>query len=178
LKDSFRRRGAVPGAEQGCDFLRGNARGILRQEALLRDDIEAREQAEAIVGNERHDVALALDRPELKGEGGQQGLQSRDHTGARQLGAFGQCLRIETNEVGDGHEQAANARPKLARGKRKFARIGDSTHLDMPEAPKCFQRRTALGAGSLDNPFNHRRVYGLVVPYCAETVNVKTVRGP
>src|SRR5215471_236980 len=66
---------AVPGTEQGCNFLRSNARGILRQEALLRNDVEATEQAEAIIGNERHDVALALDRPELEREGGQQGLQ-------------------------------------------------------------------------------------------------------
>ena len=59
-------------------------------------------------------------------EGGQQALQGRNHTRARQLGAFSQCLRIETNEVGDEQKQAANARRKLARGKRKLARIGDS----------------------------------------------------
>lgn len=63
---------------------------------------------------------------QLEREGGQEGLQGRDHMRARQLGAFGQCLRIDANEVGDEQEQAPNARRKLARGKRKLARIGDS----------------------------------------------------
>src|SRR5262249_24821991 len=64
--------------------------------------------------------------PELEREGRQQGLLGRDHTRARQLGAFGQCLRIEAYEVGDEQEQAPNARRKLARVKRKCARIGNT----------------------------------------------------
>src|SRR5271165_6993391 len=60
----------VPAGEQARDLLRGDARGIFRQEALLRHDIEAAEQGEPLVGDQRHDVALAFDRPQLERQRG------------------------------------------------------------------------------------------------------------
>ena len=53
----------VPKSEQAGDLLRGDARGIFRQEALLGHGVEPAEQREPFVGHERHDVALAFDRP-------------------------------------------------------------------------------------------------------------------
>ena len=53
----------VPQPEQARDLLRGDARGILRQEALLGHGIEPAEQRQPLVGRQRHDVALAFDRP-------------------------------------------------------------------------------------------------------------------
>ena len=44
-------------------------RGILGEVALLGDGIEPGEQRQALVGHQRHDVALALDGPELEGQG-------------------------------------------------------------------------------------------------------------
>ena len=38
----------VPGGEQARDLLRGDARGVLRQEALLRHGVEAAEQGQAL----------------------------------------------------------------------------------------------------------------------------------
>jgi hypothetical protein len=53
----------VPHVEQAGDLLRGDARGIFRQEALLGHGVEAAEQRQPFIGHQRHDVALALDRP-------------------------------------------------------------------------------------------------------------------
>src|SRR5262249_58201569 len=79
-----------------------------------------------IVGDECHDVALALDRPELERERCEQSLQGRDPLRARQLGALDQRPGIEANEIGNEQEQAPNAGRKLAWGKRKLAHVGDS----------------------------------------------------
>ena len=69
----------VPDSEQTRDLLRGDARGIFRQEALLRHGIEAAEQGEPLVGDERHDVALAFDRPQLERQRGAQRMPGGDH---------------------------------------------------------------------------------------------------
>ena len=51
----------VPSGQQARDLFGGDARGIFRQEALLGHDVEATEQGKALIGNERHNVALAFD---------------------------------------------------------------------------------------------------------------------
>src|ERR1700687_621399 len=53
----------VPLGEQAGDLRWGDPRGIFRQEALLGHGIEPTEQREAFISHERHDVALAFDRP-------------------------------------------------------------------------------------------------------------------
>ncbi len=53
----------VPLPEQVGDLLRGDTRGIFRQEALLGHGVEPTEQRETFISHERHDVALAFDRP-------------------------------------------------------------------------------------------------------------------
>jgi hypothetical protein len=52
----------VPEGEQARDLLRGDPRRVFRQEALLGHGVEAAEQRQALIGDERHDVALAFDR--------------------------------------------------------------------------------------------------------------------
>src|SRR6266581_9339045 len=69
----------VPSRKQTRDMFGGDARGIFRQEALLRHSVEATEQGEALIGNERHNVALAFDRPQLEGQRGAQRVGSWDH---------------------------------------------------------------------------------------------------
>jgi hypothetical protein len=46
----------------------------------------------------------------LQRERGAQGMAGRDHGGARQLGAERQCIAIETHQIADEQEQAANPR--------------------------------------------------------------------
>ena len=53
----------VPQSEHAGDLLRGDTRGIFRQEALLGHRVEPAEQRQPFIGDERHDVALAFDRP-------------------------------------------------------------------------------------------------------------------
>ena len=86
---------------------------MLGEEALLRHGVEAAEQGEALVGDEGHDMALALDRPQLEGEGGAQGMLGRDHARAGQLGGVGEAS-IQADQVGDEQEEAAEAGGELA----------------------------------------------------------------
>jgi hypothetical protein len=60
----------VPKSEQARDLRRNDARGVFRQEAFLGHGIEPAEQGQSLVGDQRHDVALALDRPQLERQRG------------------------------------------------------------------------------------------------------------
>ena len=102
-----------------------NALGI-SEEASLGHGVEAAEQGEAGIGDECHDVALALDGPQLEGESGAQGMAGRDHARPRQCGMLGECLDIEADEIGDEQEEAADLSGEVARGEREGAHIGDS----------------------------------------------------
>src|SRR5215831_5146876 len=75
----------VPTGKQVRDFLRGDPRRIFRQEAPLWHGVEAAEQPEPLVGDQRHNVALALDGPQFQRERGAQRVLARDHARAWQL---------------------------------------------------------------------------------------------
>src|ERR1700752_1905085 len=64
----------MPQRQQPGDLLRGDARGIFRQIALLGHGVEPAEQRQTVIGHQRHDVALALDRPQLEGQRRAQGM--------------------------------------------------------------------------------------------------------
>lgn len=98
---------------------------MLGEEASLGDGVEAAEQGEAWIGDERHDVALALDRPELEGECGTQGMAGRDHARSGQRGMLGERLDIEADEIGNEQEEAADLSGEVTRGEREGAHIGD-----------------------------------------------------
>ena len=53
----------VPGPQQPHAALALHPRGVLAQVALLGHDVQAAEQRQARIGDEGHDVALALDGP-------------------------------------------------------------------------------------------------------------------
>lgn len=96
---------------------------------------------------ERHDVALALDRPELKAERGKQPLQGRDHAGTRQLGALSQQACVQANEIGNEQEQATHTCCELPRREREVAYIGDG--LDRARTIELAHQQTlAPSAGS------------------------------
>src|SRR5215467_2161608 len=125
LKNAFAAELSVPGAKQLCDLLRRDARGVLGQETLLRDSIEPAEEAKPFIGDQCHDVAFALDRPQLEGECGKQPLERRDHLRARQLGTLGERLGIQAHEIGDEQEQTADAGGELTWGKREDAHVSN-----------------------------------------------------
>ena len=66
---------AVPGRQQAGGSGVIHARGILAQITLLRNRVEPTEQRQAGVGYQRHHVALALDGPQLQGQGGAQRMR-------------------------------------------------------------------------------------------------------
>src|SRR5258707_3926235 len=98
---------------------------MLGQEALLRHGVEAAEEAESGVCDESHDMALALDRPQLEREGGAQGLLCGDHLGTRQLGGVGEGVDSKADHVGDEQEETAEAGGELAWLQGEAAAISD-----------------------------------------------------
>ena len=78
-----------------------------------------------VVGNQRHDVALALDRPELERQCGAQCVAGRDHARAREFGAVCQGVAVETDQICDEQEESSDPRGKFPRSKGKAADIGD-----------------------------------------------------
>ena len=77
----------VVGGKESEGLRMGDARGILREEALLREGVQPRKQGQSLVGDECHHVALALDRPQLQRKRCPQGMGRRNHLRARQAGA-------------------------------------------------------------------------------------------
>ena len=98
---------------------------MLGQEALLRHGVEAAEEAEAGICDEGHDMALALDRPQLEGDGGAQGVLCGDHFGTGQLGGVGEAVYSQADHVGNEQEEAAEAGGELAWLQGEAATIGD-----------------------------------------------------
>ena len=91
------------------DLVRGDARGIFRQEALLGHGIEPAEQREPLVGDERHDVALAFDRPQLERQRGPQRMRGRDHARARVAGLPDEGVEAEAGQQGEEEEDTRHA---------------------------------------------------------------------
>src|SRR6516165_11708367 len=70
---------SMPTGKQMCDFLRGDPGGIFGQKALFGHGVETAEQREPLVSDQRHHVALALDRPQLESQRGAERVFGRDH---------------------------------------------------------------------------------------------------
>src|SRR5712664_3136339 len=115
----------VPHGEQPRHLLRGDARGVFRQEALLGHSVEPAEQCQPLVGDQRHHVALAFNRPELEGQRGAERMRGRDHARAGQLGALRQSIAVEAHQIGDEQEQPSHRCGELTRVEDKVADIGD-----------------------------------------------------
>ena len=123
-QEGFPGQVGVPAGQQAGDFLRGDARGIFRNKALFRHGVEATEQTEALIGDQGHDVAIALDGPELERQRSPQRVAGGDRAGAGQLGALGQCIAIQPDQVGDEEEEPAESGGKLPRAERETTHIG------------------------------------------------------
>jgi len=100
-EELLRCRLAVPGREELGRLGVVDAGGVLCEVALLRDHVEPAEEPQAFVGDQGHDVALALDRPELERERGPQGMPGGNHPRARQARRLGQGLDLEADQIGD-----------------------------------------------------------------------------
>ena len=118
----------VPSAEQGAGVLGGGARGVLAEIALLRDTVESAEQPQPLVGDERQDVALALDGPQLERETGAKRVGAGNHLRAGQPGGVSHLLQSQAHQVGHEQEQSPAARGEAPRGEIERARVGRRLH--------------------------------------------------
>ena len=115
----------LPGAEQAQGVAAFEAMGVLGEVALLRDRVEPGEEREARVGGEGHDVALALDGPELEREGREQRLGCGNGLGAWQRGGGRELRDREPDQVRHEEEEAAAGGDELAGREREAAHVGD-----------------------------------------------------
>ena len=125
-KEALRGHLSMPGGEEPGRLGVVDAGGVCREVALLRDDIESAEEPEALVGDERHHVTLALERPELQRERGPQGMPGGDHPRARPRRGPRQAVHAQTDQVG--HEQKQPSAPRGEAAPRlqdKLADVGD-----------------------------------------------------
>jgi len=165
----------VPGGQEPERPRVVQAVGVLGQEALLGADVEPREQTQPLVGHERHDIALALDRPELQGQPGAEGVGRGDHPGPGQAGRRGQPRHVEAHQVGEEKEQAAEARREAPRGEREGPDIRDGLR-GRPGAggpllvQASGQRGEALGLQDLPDRRRTQRAPGFLQS-CADLVD-------
>jgi hypothetical protein len=99
-------------------------RRVLGEVALLGGDGEPGEEGQPLIGHQRHDMALALNGPELEGQGGPQRVAHGNHPRAGQARGLGHRVQLQPHEAGHEEEQAATMRDELARRQRERARIG------------------------------------------------------
>src|SRR5262245_10228248 len=115
----------MPTPQQFRHFCRRDPRGVFGEETPLGHGVEAAEQPQSFVGDQRHDVALALNRPKLQRECGAQRMLGRNQARARQAGVHRQRLGIEANQIGDEQEQAADPGREFPGGWSKSTNVSD-----------------------------------------------------
>ena len=113
----------VPRRQEVRRFPGIDARRILGEIALLGRDIDPGKERESLIGHQGHNVALALNRPELEGQTGAQGVRRRNHLRPGQPGAFRQGVQVQANEIRQEEEEAATPRGEPARRQREGAHI-------------------------------------------------------
>ena len=106
----------VPGGQKAGRFAVVDAGGILREVAFLGEGVQAGKQRQALIGHQGHDMALALDGPELERQASAQGMLGRDHLGTGQARGAGQLLGLQAHQIGDEQEKPATAGGELCAG--------------------------------------------------------------
>ena len=114
----------MPGGQEAGRLLRVDAGGILREVALLGEGIQTGKECQALIGNPRHDMALAFQGPEFEGQTGPQGVLGGDHLRAGKAGGLGQFLGPQAHQIGQEQEQAPATGGELARGQGELADVG------------------------------------------------------
>ena len=93
-------------------------------------------------------MAVALDRPELEGERGPQGMLGRDHARARQLAARAMRGGVEADEIGDEQEEATESG-----GEPRGARANSATSaMTSTEGPMRAGRSSSRRRGKRAKP--------------------------
>jgi len=96
---------------------------------ILGHGVEPAEQREPLVGDQRHDVALAFDRPQLERQRSPQRMVGRDHARAGKFGGLRQCVALKPHQIGDEQEQSAHPCGELAWAEHEVADVGDSLRI-------------------------------------------------
>lgn len=99
--------------------------GVFGEVAFFGDDIEAAKQRQPLVGDEGHDVAFALQRPELERQAGAQSVGCRDHLRSGKASSLSEFVELKAEEVWHKEEEAAAAGGELPRSQGEVGAVGD-----------------------------------------------------
>src|SRR5215217_1138560 len=116
---------SVPSGQELVGLGRVDTMGVLCEVALLGYGVESAEQCQSLIGDERHDVALAFQRPEFECQAGAQGMGGRDHLRAWQCGGLSELLNAEPQEIRQEEEEPAAAGGKASWSQREVGEVGD-----------------------------------------------------
>src|SRR2546422_2726404 len=87
----------MPSGQHLSGFAVADARGIFRQVAFLWNRIESRKQGQALVSDQRHNMAATLDGPQLERQTTPQGVFGRDHFGSWQMDTLSQLIQLQAH---------------------------------------------------------------------------------
>ena len=114
----------MPGRKQPHRLRVIDPAGVLREEALLREDVQAGKQPESVVGHQGHHMALPFDRPELQGQRSPHGMTGGNHLRARQPGVLCYSVDVEPDQIRQEQKESAAGRREPARRQRKVPDVG------------------------------------------------------
>jgi hypothetical protein len=119
-------QGRDPAAEQAQLVLAGRAVRVSGGEGLLREDVQAGEEAQGLVEVEVVDVAASLLVEELQSQEGQDRCGRGDHLRAGVVRSGDEPVEADSGQQGEEEEDPGGARPQLtAMGQVEDPLIGD-----------------------------------------------------
>ena len=102
---------------------------VLGQEGAFGDDVQSREEGQALVEHIAHDVTVPRSAEQLQRQKRTHRLGRRHHVGPGELRLAQQALQAQAGQERREQEQAAEARAEGPRRQVQFAHIGDGRPL-------------------------------------------------
>jgi len=93
--------------------------------ALLGGYIQPGKQCQALIGYQRHDMTLALNRPEFEGKTGAQGVSGRNHPRSGQMSGSGQMIQVQLNQIRNKEKETSKAGGEPAGRQREGANVSN-----------------------------------------------------
>lgn len=82
-------------------------------------------QSQPLVCDQRHDVALALNGPQLERKSGTEGMRRRDHLGAGKTCSLRDSVDVQADQFGNEEEESSTARREGPWSEGEVANICD-----------------------------------------------------
>src|SRR6266478_1885064 len=118
----------VPGRQEPSRLAVIDAAGIFREVALFGKYVQACKQSQSLIGNQGHDVTLALDGPELESQAATQSMLGGNHFRAGQTRRRSEPVHLQPHQISHEKKQPTATGGESARAQRQLTNIGDGFH--------------------------------------------------